>query len=88
MKSQNELIISGIVVSDVPDATAGQSVVRFRLAHNFGGGRETLFLPCVVFQKTDKQLSVPGKGTAVAINATLSAYKGQIQAIVKHITTI
>ena len=88
MKSQNELIITGAIATDVPASTDGQNMVRFRLAHNFGGGRETLFLPCIVFQKPDRQIFVPEKGTIVTIKATLSAYKGQIQAIVKHITTI
>ena len=84
MKSQNELVITGAIVSDVPDASE-RTAIRFRLAHNFGGGKETLFLPCVVFMKPTVPL-VPGKGTEVVVHAYLRAYKGKIEAVVKSIT--
>lgn len=83
MKSQNELVITGTIVSDVPDASE-RTAIRFRLAHNFGGGKETLFLPCVVFMKPTVPL-VPGKGTEVEVHAYLRSYKGKIEAVVKSI---
>lgn len=84
MKSQNELTISGTIASDISSAAESRAF-RF-LAHNFGGGKETLFLPCVVFLKQGEPFSFPGKGTEVLIFAYLRPYKGRLKAVVKSIT--
>ena len=84
MKSENHLIITGAIVSD-PVANPSKRYIRFRLVHNFGGGRKPLFLDCVLINKAG--IDIPPKGTLVKICAYLSMRADRIEAVVKSITT-
>ena len=82
MKSKNHLIITGFVQSDVTP-TPEQSLIRFRIFHNFGGGRKPLFLNCC-------QIIPPGtapltlrKGDVVKLRAYLRMHAETIEAVVK-----
>ncbi len=82
MKSENDLLITGIVVSDV-QAEPGQTFIRFRLVHNFGGGRKPLFLDCVLIRGQRTALPVPRKGDQVRVRAYLRMRSDLIEAVVK-----
>ena len=79
MKSENHLIITGTIVSD-PVANPSKTYVRFRLVHNFGGGKEPLFLDCVLITKAG---DIPRRGAVVKICAYLRMRAGKIEAVVK-----
>ena len=85
MKSENDLLITGIVTSEV-QVNPGQTVIRFRIVHNFAGGREPLFLDCVLILKKGSGLPVPQKGDEVRVRAYLRIRTGLIEAVVKSLT--
>ncbi len=80
MKSENDLVITGTVVTDV-QLNPGQTITRFRLVHNFGGGRKPLFLDCVLIHRSG--LPVPRKGDRILTHSYLRMRAGRIQAVVK-----
>ena len=82
MKSENDLKITGTVVSDV-NLTSGQSSTRFRIAHNFGGGKKPLFLDCVQIIKPGTDPEIPRKGDCVRVRAYLQMHGESIEAVVK-----
>ena len=85
MKSENDLKITGTIVSDVAP-TPGQNYVRFRIAHNFGGGRETLFLTCVLIIKPGMEIPALRRGASIRVHAYLSSRKGKYEAVLKSFT--
>ena len=84
MKSENHLIITGTVISDVA-INPGQIHFRFRIIHNFGGGRPPLTLNCVQIVKPGTEPKLPQKGDAVRIRAYLRIHAERIEAVVKSI---
>ena len=82
MKSVNDLTISGTIVSDVTPKP-GQASVRFRLVHNFGGGRKPLYLDC--FLVLGVGVNVPKKGAAIRVRAYLRMRGESFEAVVKSI---
>ena len=84
MKSENHLIITGPVISDVA-INPGQIHFRFRIIHNFGGERPPLTLNCVQIVKPGTEPKIPQKGDAVRIRAYLRIHAERIEAVVKSI---
>ena len=84
MKSENHLIITGIVISDVA-INPGQIHFRFRIIHNFGGGRPSFTLNCVQIVRPGTEPKIPKKGDAVRIRAYLRINAERIEAVVKSI---
>lgn len=82
MKSENHLIITGTVITDV-NPIPGQSFVRFRIAHYFEGGKKPLFLDCVRIIKPGTESQTPRKGDAVRVCAYLQMRADYIVAVVK-----
>ena len=82
MKSENHLIITGIVISDV-SPTPEQTLIRFRIVHNFGGGRKPLFLDCVQIVRPGTEARTPQKGDIVRVRAYLRMHADSIEAVVK-----
>ena len=82
MKSENHLIITGTVITDV-NSTLGKSFVRFRIAHYFEGGKKPLFLDCVQIIKPGTESQIPRKGDAVRIRAYLRMRANGIETAVK-----
>lgn len=82
MKSENHLIITGTVITDV-NPIPGKFFVRFRIAHYFVGGKKPLFLNCVQIFKPGTESQTPRKGDAVRIRAYLRMRANGIEAAVK-----
>ena len=82
MKSENNLIITGIVISDV-SPTPEQTLIRFRIAHNFGGGKKPLFLDCIQISSPGTETRPLQKGDCVRVRAYLRQHTGRIEAVVK-----
>ena len=82
MKSENHLIITGIFISDVA-VNPGQIHFRFRIIHNYGGGRPPLTLNCVQIVKPGTEPKIPQKGDAVRVRAYLRPRANGIEAVVK-----
>lgn len=85
MKSENDLIITGCVLTDV-QLVPGQTITRFRIVHNFGGHKKPLFLDCVLILGNKAGLPVPKKGDQVRVRAYLRMRSEHIEAIVKSLT--
>ena len=84
MKSENNLTITGIVVTDI-QFNRRRTVARFTLVHNFGSGKDPLFLDCVLILKNLPGQPVPQKGNQVRILAYIQMYNGLLEAVVKSI---
>ena len=84
MKSENNLTITGIVTSDL-QFSRRHTVARFTLVHNFGSGKQPLFLDCVLILKNLPGQPIPQKGDQVRIRAYIRMYNGLLQAVVKSI---
>ena len=84
MKSENNLTITGIVASDVRYSRR-HTVARFTLVHNFGSGKEPLFLDCVLILKNLAGQPVPRNGDQVRVRAYLRTRSGAFEAVVKSI---
>jgi len=84
MKSENDLIITGTVTSDVQPAP-GQTTIRFRIVHNFGGRNSPLFLDCILIVGRRTDVLVPRKGDQVRLRAYLRMRSGSIEAVVKSL---
>ena len=82
MKSENHLTITGFVISDVA-INPGRTHFRFRIIHNFGGGRPPLVLDCVQIVRPGTDPKIPKKGDSVRIRAYLRMYAERIEAVVK-----
>lgn len=84
MKSENDLKITGIVVSDITPKP-GQNKVKFRIVHYFGERKKPLFLDCIQIIKPGMESPVPQKGNAVRVRAYLQMRGDRIEAIVKSL---
>ena len=84
MKSENDLIITGTVTSDVQPGL-GQTIIRFRIVHNFGGRNSPLFLDCVLIVGRRTDVLIPRKGDQVRVRAYLRMRSGGIEAVVKSL---
>ena len=84
MKSENNLTITGIVTSDV-QFSRRHTFARFTLVHNFGSGKQPLFLDCVLILNNLPGQPIPQKGDQVRIRAYIRMYNGLLQAVVKSI---
>ena len=84
MKSENNLTITGIVASDI-QFNRRHTVARFCLVHNFGSGKDPLFLDCVLILKNLPGQPVPQKGNQVRIRAYIQMYDGHLEAVVKKL---
>lgn len=82
MKSENDLKITGTIVSVVLSKLESKAV-RFRIAHNFGGGQDPLFLDCLLSPGPNTE--IPMKGMLVRMRSYLRVRKGRIEAVVKSI---
>lgn len=82
MKSENNLKITGIIVSVAP-SNPGSKSIRFRIAHNFGGRQDPLFLDCLL--NLGPNTEIPIKGMHVRMRSYLRARRGRIEAVVKSI---
>lgn len=82
MKSENNLKITGIIVSVAP-SNPGSKSIRFRIAHNFGGRQDPLFLDCLLNLGPDTE--IPKKGMRVRMRSYLRVRGGRIEAVVKAI---
>ena len=82
MKSENDLRITGIIVSVVPSNQESKSI-RFRIAHNFGGRQDPLFLDCLLNLGLDTE--IPTKGMHVRMRSYLRMRRGRIEAVAKSI---
>ena len=82
MKSENNLKITGIIVSVAP-SNPGSKSIRFRIAHNFGGRQDPLFLDCLLNLGPDTE--IPKKGMRVRMRSYLRVRGGRIEAVVKSI---
>ena len=82
MKSENDLKITGIIVSVAPCNLESKSV-RFRIAHNFGGRQDPLFLDCLL--NLGPEAKIPMKGMHVRMRSYLRVRRGRIEAVVKSI---
>lgn len=82
MKSENNLKITGIIVSVAP-SNPGSKSIRFRIAHNFGGRQNPLFLDCLLNLGPDTE--IPKKGMRVRMRSYLRVRGGRIEAVVKTI---
>jgi hypothetical protein len=82
MKSENDLKITGTIVSVVPSNPESKAL-RFRIVHNFGGGQEPLFLDCILILRHDTE--TPKKGMQVRVRSYLRVRNGRIEAVVKSI---
>lgn len=84
MKSENDLIITGTVTSDV-QPVLGQTIIRFRIVHTFGGRNSPLFLDCVLIVGRRTDVLIPRKGDQVRVRAYLRMRSGSIEAVVKSL---
>ena len=84
MKSENHLVITGIVLSDVTPSPE-QTLIRFRIVHNFGGGKKPLFLDCVLILRPGTETGAPKKGDLVRVRAYLRQSTDNIVAVVKSL---
>jgi hypothetical protein len=82
MKSENNLTITGIVASDIR-FNRRHTVARFTIAHNFGSGKEPLFLDCVLILRNMAGQPVPQKGNQVRLSAYLRMSNRLLEAVVK-----
>ena len=82
MKSENNLTITGTVVTD-NRFNRRHTVARFTIVHNFGSGKDPLFLECVIILKNLPGQPVPQKGDQVRIRAYIRMYNGIFEAVVK-----
>lgn len=82
MKSENDLVITGIIVSVAPSNPKSESI-RFRIAHNFGGKQEPLFLNCLL--NLQSSMGIPQKGMHVRMRSYIRSQNGRIEVIVKSI---
>lgn len=82
MKSENHLVITGIVISDVA-IKPGQPYVRFRIIHSQGIGSKPLFLDCLQIIKPGTEPRIPKKGDSVRVRAYLRSRTNGIEAVVK-----
>lgn len=80
MKSENDLVITGIIVSVAPSNPKSKSI-RFRIAHNFGGRQEPLFMNCIMDLKSGKEL--PNNDMHVRLRSYLRSRNGRIEVVVK-----
>ncbi len=85
MKSENDLRITGIIVSVAPSNPEGKSV-RFRIAHNFGGNRDPLILDCLLALQFG--VEAPKQGMHVRVRSFLRVHAGRIEAVVKSIEAV
>ena len=85
MKSENNLIITGIVATDI-QWNRRYSVARFSIIHNFSRDKKPLFLDCVLILRNGSGLLVPGKGNQVRITAYLRMNDRRFEAVVKSLT--
>ena len=84
MKSENHLIITGTVITDV-NPIPGKSFIRFRIAHYFVGGKKPLFLNCVQIFKPGTESQIPRRGDTIRIRAYLQMRADHIVAVVKSL---
>ena len=82
MKSENHLVITGIVVSDVA-IKPEQPYVRFRIIHSLGIGSKPLFLDCLQIIKPGTEPRIPRKGDSVRVRPYLRMRANGIEAVVK-----
>ncbi len=82
MKSENNLTITGTVVTD-NRFNRRHTVARFTIVHNFGSGKDPLFLECIMILKNLPGQAVPQKGNQVRIRAYIQMYNGHLEAVVK-----
>ena len=82
MKSENHLVITGIVTSDVA-IKPEQPYVRFRILHSLGIGSKPLFLDCLQIIKPGTEPRIPKKGDSVRVRAYLRSRANGIEAVVK-----
>ena len=82
MKSENHLVITGIVTSDVA-IKLEQPYVRFRIIHSLGIGSKPLFLDCLQIIKPGTEPRIPRKGDSVRVRAYLRMRANGIEAVVK-----
>ncbi len=82
MKSENHLVITGIVTSDVA-IKPEQPYVRFRIIHSLGIGSKPLFLDCLQIIKPGTEPRIPKKGNSVRVRAYLRMKANGIEAVVK-----
>ena len=83
MKSENHLVITGIVTSDVA-IKPEQPYVRFRIIHSLGIGSKPLFLDCLQIIKPGTEPRIPRKGDSVRVRAYLRPRTNGIEAVVKY----
>ena len=84
MKSENNLTITGTVVTD-NRFNRRHTVARFTIVHNFGSGKDPLFLDCILILKNLPGQSLPQKGDQVRIRAYIQMYNGLLEAVVKSL---
>ena len=82
MKSENHLVITGIVTSDVA-IKPEQPYVRFLIIHSLGIGSNPLFLDCLQIIKPGTEPRIPRTGTSVRVRAYLRSKANGIEAVVK-----
>ena len=82
MKSENHLVITGIVTSDVA-IKPEQTYVRFRIFHSQGIGSKPLFLDCLQIIKPGTVPRIPQRGDSVRVRAYLRMRANGIEAVVK-----
>lgn len=82
MKSENDLRITGIIVSAAPPKPGSKSI-RFQIAHNFGGRQDPLFLDCLL--NLGPETEIPKKGMHVRMRSYLRVRGGRIEAVAKTI---
>ena len=87
MKSENDLKITGVVVSDVTYNPVRNNA-KFQLVHYFAHGTEPLFLDCVLILGKQAEQVIPKWGDRVRIRAYLRMSLVKIEAVVKSITII
>ena len=83
MKSENDLKITGVIVSDVTPYRTNR-YVKFRLVHYFAHGTEPLYLDCILM--LGGQPVIPKQGDQIRIRAYLRMRRGAIEAMVKSLT--
>ena len=87
MDSKNNLLITGVIVTNVtifPERRSG----RFTLAHYFGGQKPPLLLKCVFYgRRVDEFLSINlHKGDRVTVTAFLRPHNQGIEAVIRNLT--
>ena len=85
MKSENNLIITGIVATDI-QWNRRHTVARFSIIHNFSRDKKPIFLDCVLILKNLPGQPVPQKGDQVRISAYLRMNERRFEAVVKSLT--